>query len=86
MTLREKIFEHLKNMKLGADQVWKFQDYNRWINDLTPPEKEAFFNEMNEMCAEGLFHKELDGAVFRYRLTKIGEKTLWEEEKIKIIP
>lgn len=78
MNLRKKIFAELKRDHFAINHLWWFQKYQNFCNNkLTPVESRQFHAEMKKMCDEGLFTFEERNGMPAYRLTRLGEKKLY---------
>lgn len=53
--LQEKVFDELRDKKLGAGHIWKFQMWNNFRNELNPKEKPLFYELIVNMVNNGFF-------------------------------
>ena len=53
--LKEKVFDELRDKKLGAGHIWKFQIWNIFRNELNPKELKLFDKVIMNMVNDGFF-------------------------------
>lgn len=81
MNLEDKIFCEIKRQKIGANGLWRFQQY--WgafaTNKLDAIERKEFSNTMNNLCKQKIFTSEpYRSNTINYRLTEYGEHIIYD--------
>lgn len=81
MNLENKIFYEIKQQKISANGLWRFQQY--WgafaINKLNANERKEFYNIMNNLCEQKIFTSEpYRSNTINYRLTEYGEHIIYD--------
>lgn len=81
MNLENKIFYEIKQQKISANGLWRFQQY--WgafaINKLNANERKEFYNTMNNLCEQQIFTTEpYRGDTINFRLTEYGEHIIYD--------
>lgn len=75
MNLESKIFDEIRHQKIGANGIWRFQQY--WgtfaINKLDAEEQKEFSGTMENLCGQNIFIAEpYTEDIVNYRLTDYG--------------
>lgn len=80
MNLESKIFDEIRHQKIGANTIWRFQQY--WgifaINKLDAEEQKEFYGTMEKLCGQRIFTTEpYIGDTVNYRLTDYGANIIY---------
>lgn len=80
MHIENKIFDEIRRQRIGANGIWRFQQY--WgvfaIDKLNNNERNEFYNTMDNLCNQQIFTAEpYRENTVNYRLTDYGANIIY---------